>query len=137
MDFVIPDISVSEELLFQIQLMEQQEMSVNQEDIVILDLINQLHVLQAHSIQTLEPNQKQIVLPVLLDTTAQDLTLELPLMDILMKLVNAMQVITVTVEQHLNINILLLKVITHFLGLLKKLLVLSRSITHILLKVLV
>lgn len=112
-------------------------MSVNQEDIVILDLINQLHVLQAHSIQTLEPNLKQIVLPVLLDTTAQDLTLELPLMDILMKLVNAMQAITVTVEQHLNINILLLKVITHFLGLLKKLLVLSRSITHILLKVLV
>lgn len=135
MVFVIQAITVLEEQHFQIQLMEQQAICVNQEDTAILDPINQHLVPQEHSIQTLELSQKLTVLLVLQVTTAQDLTLELLLMATPMKQANATLATTVTEELHLNINILLQKVITLCLELLKKLLVLSRSIILTLLKV--
>lgn len=134
---VILDSFVLEEQLFQIQLMEQQVMSVNQEVIAILVHTNQLLVLQAHSILTQELNQKQTVLLAPQAIIAQDSTLESQLMVIQTKQVNVMQVITAMEELLLNISILLLKVITLLLELQKKPLVLSRSIILTLLKELV
>lgn len=137
MVFVILVSFVLEEQLFQIQLMEQQAMSVNQEVIATLDHTNQLLVLQEHSILTQELNQKQTALLAPQAIIAQDLTLESQLMAIQTKQVNVMQVITAMEELLLNISILLLKVITLLLELQKKPLVLSRSIILILLKELV